>query len=131
MKKNNKGFTLAELLIVVAIIAVLVAVAIPTFMGQLNKAKVAADQANLRAAYADASAQYLTDSRAGGDADVPIVIKNVLLSGVTGADNLKPPALSFVASDITSTVNANKAYDITFTFNGAGGLKSVSAAASA
>jgi prepilin-type N-terminal cleavage/methylation domain-containing protein len=29
MKKNNKGFTLAELLIVVAIIAVLVAIAIP------------------------------------------------------------------------------------------------------
>ena len=36
--KNKKGFTLAELLIVVAIIAVLVAVAIPIFTSQLEKA---------------------------------------------------------------------------------------------
>ena len=38
MKKSRKGFTLAELLIVVAIIAVLVAVAIPVFGNQLEKA---------------------------------------------------------------------------------------------
>ena len=36
---NKKGFTLMEMLIVVAIIAVLVAVAIPTFTSALNKAK--------------------------------------------------------------------------------------------
>ncbi len=40
-KLNKKGFTLAELLIVVAIIAILVAVAIPVFVGQLDKAKKA------------------------------------------------------------------------------------------
>ena len=40
MTKNCKnGFTLAELLIVVAIIAVLVAISIPIFTGQLEKAK--------------------------------------------------------------------------------------------
>ena len=38
---NKKGFTLMEMLIVVAIIAVLVAVAIPTFTSALNKAKAA------------------------------------------------------------------------------------------
>ena len=41
MKKNNKGFTLAELLIVVAIIAVLVAIAIPVFTSQLEKSTFA------------------------------------------------------------------------------------------
>ena len=54
-KLNKKGFTLAELLIVVAIIAVLVAIAIPVFSGQLSKAKESADAANIRAAYAEAS----------------------------------------------------------------------------
>ena len=46
MKKtlhNKKGFTLAELLIVVAIIAVLVAIAIPIFTAQLEKAREATD----------------------------------------------------------------------------------------
>ena len=52
MKKvNEKGFTLAELLIVVAVIAVLVAVAIPTFSDQLEKARQSTDIANLRDAY--------------------------------------------------------------------------------
>ena len=49
---NKKGFTLAELLIVVAIIAVLVAVAIPVFNAQLEKSRQAVDVANMRAAYA-------------------------------------------------------------------------------
>lgn len=54
MKRNNKkGFTLAELLIVVAIIAVLVAIAIPVFNSQLNKAKLATDTANVRAYLAE------------------------------------------------------------------------------
>ena len=35
MSKRNKGFTLAELLIVVAVIAVLVAISIPIFSSQL------------------------------------------------------------------------------------------------
>ena len=52
MKISRKGFTLAELLIVVAIIAVLVAVAIPVFGSQLEKNREAADLANVRAAYA-------------------------------------------------------------------------------
>ena len=38
-KENKKGFTLAELLIVVAIIAVLVAISIPIFTAQLEKSK--------------------------------------------------------------------------------------------
>ncbi len=66
MKKNNnrKGFTLAELLIVVAIIAVLTAIAIPVFSSQLEKSKEATDQANVRSAYAEVVTLYLTDNAA-------------------------------------------------------------------
>ena len=52
--KNTKGFTLMEMLIVVAIIA------IPTFTAQLEKAREAADIANIRSAYAEAMANYLS-----------------------------------------------------------------------
>ena len=58
-KLNKKGFTLMEMLIVVAIIAILVAIAIPTFNNALQKAKIAADEANLRALYAEEVTEYL------------------------------------------------------------------------
>ena len=58
--KSSKGFTLMEMLIVVAIIAVLVAIAIPTFTTSLNKARVATDEANIRSGYAAAMAEVLT-----------------------------------------------------------------------
>ena len=48
-----------EMLITVAIIAVLVAIAIPTFSNALHKARVAADMANVRAYYAQLQADYL------------------------------------------------------------------------
>jgi len=59
--KDKKGFTLAELLIVVAIIGVLVAISIPIFMGQMNKAKYGADEANARSIYSILAADYLTN----------------------------------------------------------------------
>ena len=61
--KNKKGFTLMEMLIVVAIIAILIAIAIPTFASSLNKARVATDEANIRSGYASVMAQVLTDDK--------------------------------------------------------------------
>lgn len=58
---NRKGFTLAELLIVVAIIAVLVAISIPIFTSQLEKSREAVDAANIRAAYAEVMAETSSD----------------------------------------------------------------------
>ncbi len=57
---KKKGFTIAELLIVVAIIAVLVTVSIPIFAAQLHKAKVAADWANVRAYFSEIQADYVS-----------------------------------------------------------------------
>ena len=57
------GFTIAELLIVVAIIAVLTAVAIPVFNSQLEKSREAADLANARSAYTAVLTAGMTDDR--------------------------------------------------------------------
>lgn len=57
---KNGGFTLVEMLIVVAIIAILVAVSIPMVTGSLDKAKQATDDANIRAAIGAATVEYLS-----------------------------------------------------------------------
>ena len=62
MKKlNKKGFTLVEMLVVIAIIAVLVAIIVPTVTSSTKKAKAATDAANLRSALATATIKLLED----------------------------------------------------------------------
>ena len=68
IRGNKKCFTLAELLVVVAIVGILVAISIPVFTSQLAKARKATNQANMRAAKAAAVAQYLTDNEDGKEA---------------------------------------------------------------
>ena len=64
-RENKKGFTLAELLVVVAIVTILVAISVPIFTTQLGKARRATNQANMRAAKVAAISQYLTDGHDG------------------------------------------------------------------
>ena len=80
-KNNEKGFTLAELLVVVAIIAVLVAVSIPIFTSKLEKAREATDVANMRAAKAAAVTAYLSNDDIGD-------IKAVGNNGITDANKV-------------------------------------------
>ncbi|MCX7008795.1 MAG: prepilin-type N-terminal cleavage/methylation domain-containing protein [Kiritimatiellaeota bacterium] len=48
MKKQKKGFTLVEIMIVVAIIALLAAIAVPSFMNARTKSQQSSCQNNLR-----------------------------------------------------------------------------------
>ena len=73
-KLNKKGFTLAELLVVVAIIGVLVAISIPIFTAQLEKARDGVSIANIRAAYAQAQSAYLTADGKTTDADTDVTV---------------------------------------------------------
>ena len=62
---NNKGFTLIEMLVVIAIIAILVAIIIPTVMHSTDKAAAATNAANLRSYKAELTTALL----AGDDLD--------------------------------------------------------------
>ena len=63
MEQKRKGFSLSELLIIVAIIAVLVAIAIPIFTAQLEKSREATDIANVRSMYAVVKAAAINDEK--------------------------------------------------------------------
>ncbi len=62
MQKQNKGFTLMEMLIVVAIIAVMVGIGIPTMMNAREKSREARDMAALRVAYSKLSTALAEDN---------------------------------------------------------------------
>ena len=78
-KLNKKGFTLAELLVVVAILAILIAVSVPIFASRIEGARKSTDLANIRAAKAAAVTDYLSAETTGTvdgfyDADKGIIV---------------------------------------------------------
>lgn len=58
--RNSHGFTLAELLVVVAIIGVLTAISIPIFTSQLERSRRAVDMANARNVLSALKAGYMS-----------------------------------------------------------------------
>ena len=57
-RRTDQGFTLVELMIVVLIVAILIAIAIPTFLGQRKEAQDSAAKSNLRNALTTEKAIY-------------------------------------------------------------------------
>ena len=110
-KTNKKGFTLAELLIVVAIIAVLVAIAIPVFTTQLEKSREATDLANIRSAYASLVTQFLEDGKANS-IDVPVQQKQANWQNNAGYIEVMVQG-SVIQSAITAETSGNYTVAIT------------------
>ena len=57
---SNRGFSLVELIIVIAIMAVLVGILTPQYLSYMHRAKVAADWANLKNYYTEITLDYIS-----------------------------------------------------------------------
>ena len=88
---EDAGFTLIELMVVLLILAILLAIAIPTFLGVTNSANDRATQSNLNTALVNAKAAYQTN----GQSYTGITLSDPNLTFTTGAP----------ATDANSTIS--------------------------
>lgn len=114
--KQKQGFTIMEMLIVVAIIAILVAVSIPIFNNSLHKAKVAADKANVRAYYAELQLEYMTTGEY--DSSIKDQVKE-FKDSITFADGSTVKLQAGRYAIILATVQGEKCYQIHYFCNDA------------
>lgn len=118
IREEKKGFTLAELLVVVAIVAVLVAIAIPVFTSSLERASAQTDAANIRAGYASVIVEA-TDTPPTGDTQVYTLNADGSVQTGTGGDYTckgSSDALDTGESIGGNTVTWAKGNHVTYTY---------------
>jgi len=99
-KKDQKGFTLIELMIVIAIIGILAAIAIPQFSAYRSRAYVAATKADVKNNYT-ATQAYISDKP-----EVTLAsLAEVITGGTTGDSGSENP-LAKASKGVTITISA-------------------------
>ncbi len=114
--RDQKGFTLIELMIVIAIIGILAAIAIPNFVQYRKRAYNSAAKSDVKNAYTAAQA-YFTDYPAGSITDTNTLIG----AGFRGTDNVDLSITGFTPGDLAISTRHQRG-DKTYAVNSEGDI---------
>lgn len=103
--RSNLGFTLIELVIVVAVIAILVGIALPRLRGMIDEGNTAKSAAELRALQAAVESYYIHNSKTY-PADGSVTWQTALTASTT-----RPRLIGSALADPFSTTSAQYSYD--------------------
>ena len=120
MKKNNKGFTLVELIVVLVILAILAAILVPTLLGYIDRARSEKDFSTAQTVRV--AAQAAIDQAYGegkyADGSSPATGKTLTIDGTGTNAVAMSGTITGATADATSTEAAKKYVKMTYTLSG-------------
>ncbi len=122
MKKNNKGFTLVELIVVLVILAILAAILVPTLLGYIERARAEKDFSTAQTVRV--AAQAVIDQAYGdGHATEAGNVAHTDITAITAMNGTMANTTKDYGATVFTLAGVNSTTDVTaFSFDYTGGI---------